>query len=54
MFSGLYQGFECNFRFSQMPFFWASSDNLDLKHSTNTYKQVAAHPGNGLKNIATD
>ena len=44
-YSGLYQGFECNFRFLQNALFWAPDDNLGPKDPANSFKQVTFSAG---------
>ena len=38
-------GSECNYRFLQIPFFWASGGNLGLKGPANSCKQVGFAAG---------
>ena len=40
--SGPYLEFECNFRSSQMPLFWASGDNIGLKRAALVSKAAFA------------
>ena len=40
--SGPYLEFECNFRCSQMPLFWASGDNIGLKRAALVSKAAFA------------
>ena len=43
--SGSYLGFECNFDFVAHVLFWASGDNLGLKHLASSCKQAAFGAG---------